>query len=199
MNDYLAFLASKAPRVMPSGVLQCCPTCIPCSSRTSAIAWRSASSSGGGAASSTPASARRFVQLEWCKHAADATNGMALILTPLAVAAQIVREAKRFGYTIARQIRDQSEAGLGINVCNYDRLDHLTPAAFGAVALDESSILKSLHRPHHAGADRRLRWGPLPHGRDRHARAERPHGARPARRVPGHHVVNRNADAVLHQ
>jgi superfamily II DNA or RNA helicase len=82
------------------------------------------------------------VELEWCRHAAEATNGRALILTPLAVARQIEREGIRFGYDV-RVIREQSEAGDGINVCNYDRLDHLEPGAFGAVALDEASILKS--------------------------------------------------------
>jgi len=82
------------------------------------------------------------VQLEWCEHARNATNGAALILTPLAVARQIEREALRFGYA-ARVIRDQSEARDGINICNYDRLEKLDPQAFGAVSLDESSILKS--------------------------------------------------------
>lgn len=81
-------------------------------------------------------------ELEWARHAAEATNGRALILTPLAVARQIEREGKRWDYQI-RVIREQSDVGDGINVCNYDRLDKLDPAAFGAVALDESSILKS--------------------------------------------------------
>ncbi len=81
-------------------------------------------------------------ELEWAAHAADASNGKALILAPLSVGWQIEREARRWGYT-ARVIRDQSDAKAGINICNYDRLDKLEPAAFGAVALDESSILKS--------------------------------------------------------
>ena len=85
---------------------------------------------------------KTICELEWCAHAAAASNGRALILTPLAVAHQIRREAERFGYQ-ARVIRQQSDAGDGINICNYDRLDLLNPAAFGAVALDESSILKS--------------------------------------------------------
>lgn len=80
--------------------------------------------------------------LEWCDQAAKASNGYALILTPLAVAKQFEREAVKFGYE-ARVIRDQSDARPGINVCNYDRLDKLDCDAFGAVALDESSILKS--------------------------------------------------------
>lgn len=85
---------------------------------------------------------KTLCQLEWSKHAAAASNGYALILAPLAVAAQIAREGKAFGYD-CRVIRDQSEAAAGINICNYDRLDRIDPDAFGAVALDESSILKS--------------------------------------------------------
>lgn len=82
------------------------------------------------------------IQLEWCKHAAETTNGMALILTPLAVAQQTKRRGDRWGYE-TRVIREQSESGPGINICNYDRLDKLEPAKFGAVSLDEASILKS--------------------------------------------------------
>lgn len=82
------------------------------------------------------------VQLEFCQKAVEATNSKALILTPLAVAGQTKRRADRWGYE-ARVIRDQSEAGPGINICNYDRLDKLDPAEFGVVSLDEASILKS--------------------------------------------------------
>ncbi|MDP3720798.1 MAG: DEAD/DEAH box helicase [Acidobacteriota bacterium] len=81
-------------------------------------------------------------ELEWCTHAAAASNGRALILTPLAVARQIEAEGLRWGYQ-ARVIRDMGDVADGINVCNYDRLHLLEPAAFGAVALDESSILKA--------------------------------------------------------
>ena len=80
--------------------------------------------------------------LAWCDQAAKASNGYALILTPLAVAKQFEREAAKFGYE-ARVIRDQSGVMPGINICNYDRLDLLDASVFGAVALDESSILKS--------------------------------------------------------
>ena len=82
------------------------------------------------------------VQLEWCRHAQEASNGRSLILTPLAVAGQTRRRAERWGYE-ARVIRDQSEAREGINICNYERLEKLDPAYFGAIALDEASILKS--------------------------------------------------------
>lgn len=82
------------------------------------------------------------IELEWAEHARNTTNGKALILAPLSVGWQIAEEGKKWGYD-ARVIRTADEAKEGINVCNYDRLDLLDPAAFGAVALDESSILKS--------------------------------------------------------
>ena len=81
-------------------------------------------------------------QLEWSRHAMESTNGRGLILTPLAVAAQTKRRADRWGYD-ARVIREQSEAGEGINICNYDRLGKLDPEYYGCVTLDEASILKS--------------------------------------------------------
>jgi len=81
-------------------------------------------------------------ELEWSQHAIEASNGIGLILTPLAVARQIETEGKRWGYDI-RVIREQSDARPGLNVCNYDRLEKLDPSAFGSVVLDEASILKS--------------------------------------------------------
>lgn len=81
-------------------------------------------------------------QLEWASQSAQASNGRALILTPLAVAKQMEREALALGYE-ARVIREQLDAGPGINICNYDRLEKLDVDDFGAVSLDESSILKS--------------------------------------------------------
>lgn len=81
-------------------------------------------------------------ELEWCRVAQEASNGRSLILAPLAVAQQFRRRAEKWGYE-ARVIREQSDAGAGINICNYDRLDKLDVSTFGAVALDEASILKS--------------------------------------------------------
>lgn len=82
------------------------------------------------------------VQLEWCQRAIEATNTKAIMWTPLAVAGQTARRAEKWGYE-ARVIRDQSEAGPGINICNYDRLDRIDPGAFGVVSMDEASIIKN--------------------------------------------------------
>lgn len=85
---------------------------------------------------------KTLVELEFARIAGEATNGCALILCPLAVAWQFAKEGDRFGYN-ARVIRDQSEVRDGINICNYDRLDHIDCDAFDVVVLDESSILKA--------------------------------------------------------
>lgn len=85
---------------------------------------------------------KTLCELEWSEHARRATNGRALILTPLAVAHQFAAEGERFGYD-ARVIREAEDVRDGINICNYDRLDKLDTDVFGAVSLDESSILKS--------------------------------------------------------
>jgi hypothetical protein len=85
---------------------------------------------------------KSIIELEFARQCADETGKPSLILTPLAVAGQMVREGQKFGID-ARQIREQSEVGAGVMVANYERLPKLDPTAFGAVILDESSILKS--------------------------------------------------------
>jgi len=85
---------------------------------------------------------KSFIELEFAHQCALETKKPSLILTPLAVASQMVREGEKFGMD-AMQIRDQSEVRQGIMVANYERLARLDPSSFGAVILDESSILKS--------------------------------------------------------
>ena len=85
---------------------------------------------------------KSLCELDFARQVADETKKPVLILTPLAVAGQMVREGQKFNID-ARQIREQSEVGQGIMVANYERLPKLDPECFGGVVLDESSILKS--------------------------------------------------------
>jgi hypothetical protein len=140
-GDYQAFLARKAA-VAPKRGLESLP---PLSGLLKPFQRASVSfllECGAGGLFLDTGLGKTICQLEWATHAAAASNGRALILTPLAVAWQIKQEADRFGYR-AQVIRSQDEAGEGINICNYDRIDALDPQAFGAVALDESSIIKN--------------------------------------------------------
>lgn len=140
-EDYAAFLAGKRPSVAPAGLERIPalhPGLFPHQRDCVAFGLRQ----GRWGCFLDTGLGKTAIELEWCRHAAEATNGHALILAPLAVAGQIAREAARFGYD-AHVVREQAEVRPGISICNYDRLGKLAPAAFGAVALDESSILKS--------------------------------------------------------
>jgi len=78
------------------------------------------------------------MELEFARVVADT----ALIVTPLAVAQQTVAEAARI-HIDARYVRSDAEVdGPGIYVTNYEMVEHFDPSLFGAVVLDESSILK---------------------------------------------------------
>lgn len=82
------------------------------------------------------------MQLSWANQIHLHTGGKVLILAPLAVADQTKREAEKFGYT-AKVCESQSDCIDGINITNYEKLDHFVSSEFVGVVLDESSILKS--------------------------------------------------------
>lgn len=70
------------------------------------------------------------------------TNGNVLILTPLAVAFQFLKEADTIGVDDIQHTKD-GKFNKKIVVCNYERLHYLDPKDFECVMLDESSILKN--------------------------------------------------------
>jgi hypothetical protein len=81
------------------------------------------------------------MELVWSENVVRKTNRPVLLLTPLAVTSQMIREADKFGIE-ARRSSDGKEPK-GIVVTNYERLHHFNPADFAGVVCDESSILKS--------------------------------------------------------
>ncbi|NTF69396.1 helicase-related protein [Rhizobium rhizogenes] len=85
---------------------------------------------------------KSFMELAWGQAVHTATQGDVLHFAPLAVAAQMVREAEKFGIP-ARHVRSQAECGAGINITNYQKIEHFDLNQFGGVILDESSILKA--------------------------------------------------------
>lgn len=83
-------------------------------------------------------------QLEWARHIWQHTDGMILLLTPLAVGKQTLREHNRFSINApARMATCQDDCEPGINVANYEKLHLFDASKFNAVVLDESQILKS--------------------------------------------------------
>jgi superfamily II DNA or RNA helicase len=81
---------------------------------------------------------KSFMQVAW----AHALGEKTLILAPLCVAEQTVEEAAKLG--IALHYAEGPHAIKGqLTITNYERLERFNPADFGAVVLDESSILKA--------------------------------------------------------
>ena len=84
---------------------------------------------------------KTFQSLVWAQNVAQHTNKPVLILTPLAVAQQTVREGEKFDIDVRRS-HDGKVAG-DIVVTNYQRLHEFDASLFGGVVCDESSILKN--------------------------------------------------------
>lgn len=80
--------------------------------------------------------------LVWSQNIIEHTNKPVLILTPLAVGAQMVAEGARFDIETVRSREGGSFAKKLTVVANYEQLDKFTPDDFGGVVCDESSILK---------------------------------------------------------
>lgn len=83
---------------------------------------------------------KTFAQIEWARHSADT----ALLVAPLSVARQTVREAESIEAEV-RYVRSGDQVdGPGLWITNYEMVERFDPQAFGAVVLDESSILKNV-------------------------------------------------------
>lgn len=85
---------------------------------------------------------KSLMQLDFADQVCKKTGGNALIVAPLAVAEQTRQEGIKFGIA-SKVCRTQKDVEPGINITNYEMLDHFDETAFNCVVLDESSILKS--------------------------------------------------------
>ena len=84
-------------------------------------------------------------QLEWSQKVVERINKPVLILAPLAVINQTIKEGEKFGYSVKEiglTVFDQDLAA-GIYITNYDNMENIDAYLFGGVVLDESSILKN--------------------------------------------------------
>lgn len=85
---------------------------------------------------------KTLMQVEFAKQVHAKTGGNVLILAPLAVSAQTIREALKIGVTI-NYAHNQKEVKPGITITNYERIENFESMKFVCIVLDESSILKS--------------------------------------------------------
>ena len=81
---------------------------------------------------------KTFCQLEWAR----LIGGKSLIVAPLSVARQTIREAVKIGIVV-NFVHDEAAMLPGINITNYELIDNFS-GDVDAIVLDESSILKSI-------------------------------------------------------
>lgn len=141
MKDYNDFLKSKA-RSVP-----CCGFAFDKSEMNTALFdWQKdivcwALKKGKAALFEDCGLGKTLQQLEWCRLISEHTDKPTIILAPLAVSQQTEREGAKFGYSV-NICRTQNDVVDGINITNYEMLEHFDLSQFGGIALDESSILK---------------------------------------------------------
>lgn len=85
---------------------------------------------------------KTLMQLVWAENVVRRTNRPVLILTPLAVGAQTVDEAAKFGMEAMRCRNGKQPDGAKIVVTNYQQLHHFDRHDFAGVVCDESSCIK---------------------------------------------------------
>lgn len=141
MTEYETFVARKLSSVPPTGItgeLRIPDSLFP--HQRALVQW--ALRRGRCAIFADTGLGKSRMQLAWAQEVHRHTGRSVLILAPLAVAAQTVRESADIGIEVSH-VRDGGEVGIaGLYITNYERLHLFDPSAFGAVVLDESSCIK---------------------------------------------------------
>jgi len=141
-KDYAEFLASKTLLVKPSGKTidpaLINPVLFPF--QRDIVVW--ACRKGRSAIFASTGLGKTAMQVEWARLIGERT----IIVAPLSVARQTVRESLALLGVTIKYVRSDSEVDNSqqLYITNYEMIEHFDPALFGAVVLDESSILKSI-------------------------------------------------------
>lgn len=86
---------------------------------------------------------KSFMLLSWAHCVSRHTGGNVLILSPLSIVKQTAHEAEKFGVCEVTICRSAEDVRSGVNITNYEMVEHFNPDAFVGIVLDESSIIKS--------------------------------------------------------
>lgn len=136
--DYQTFLKAKVERSKPSGFE---PLWMPdwlFDFQKHLTEWKIRK--GKGAVFADCGLGKTPIQLVWAENVIRKTNRPVLILAPLAVSGQFVREGEKFGIQV-RRTRDGTVRS-GINVTNYQRMHYYDPKDFAGITCDESGCIK---------------------------------------------------------
>ena len=141
-DPYVDFLQTKQPKLLACGLTKIPP--LPAhlkSFQRDIVSW--ALRMGRCAIFAGTGLGKTIQQLSWADAMATHTGKQVLILTPLAVAQQTCQEAVKFGIPGVTYAADDAGATSRVVVTNYDRVEKFDMSRFGAVVLDESSIIKA--------------------------------------------------------
>lgn len=86
---------------------------------------------------------KTIMELAWADAIIKKTGGNVLIVTPLSVSYQTLREGEKFHFQHEKQSRDGTIKDK-ITITNYEMLDKFNPDDFIGIVIDESSIIKSM-------------------------------------------------------
>lgn len=143
MNSYQQFLLSKQRRVTPQGFDVADEALTPALFPFQRAIVRWALQLGKAAVFADTGLGKTLIELEYARHVAKHAGGSVLILAPLAVATQTVREGRKFGIAV-QHVHKQADVGSHpVVITNYERLHLFDPDVFAGIVLDESGILKN--------------------------------------------------------
>jgi len=142
MNDYLAFLKNKMQESSQSGFDVTENKINPMLFPFQNFLTRWSLKKGCSAIFADCGLGKTPIQLDWAQKVIEKTNKPVLIVSPLAVSPQTVREGEKFGVDCVRSINGKF-SGKRVVVTNYERLHYFNPDDFGGVVCDESSIMKN--------------------------------------------------------
>jgi hypothetical protein len=140
MTTYQEFLASKRRRVEPVGPVIDTDSVNPMLHdwQQAITVW--AVNRGRAAIFADCGLGKTFMQVEWARNIAD----RCLIVAPLSVARQTVREADKIDVPVTYARHETDAEPHGITITNYEMLNAFDVASWPAIVLDESSILKNV-------------------------------------------------------
>ena len=136
---YTDFLAGKRIRIPPSGFMASAINSRLFDFQRDIVKW--ATRKGKCAIFADCGLGKTPMQLEWANQVAGHSERPVLIFAPLAVSQQTQREGEKFNIPVTI-CRTQSDVRRGINIANYQMIQHFDPSSFAGLVIDESSILK---------------------------------------------------------
>ena len=140
MNEYEKFLASKTSEFIGIGFKPTKLNKYLFPFQKAIVEW--ALQKGRAAIFSDCGTGKTIMELAWADAVINETGGNVLIVTPLSVSYQTLREGEKFHFKHEKQSRDGTIKDK-ITITNYEMLDKFNPDDFIGIVIDESSIIKS--------------------------------------------------------